>query len=229
MNQTSETGLDIDPDDLGQRDLYKLVCGLVVPRPIALTTTMSVTGVVNAAPFSFFNIFSERPAVVALGLNSRPDGSIKDTTRNIRETGEYVIHVVTQSIAEKANVCATEFPSDMSEIDIARFTLKPSLVVSPPTIAEAPVALECRLMSITPLSPVRNIVLGEVVRIRTAPGIVDPERFHVDISAYRPVARLFGNLYARLGELFELKRLTYSEWQDKEATKAAKETDSVQD
>jgi flavin reductase (DIM6/NTAB) family NADH-FMN oxidoreductase RutF len=122
-----------------------------------------------------------------------------------------------------------DFPAEISEIDMAGFTLKPSRRVKPPTIVEAPVALECRLMSITPLSPVRNIVLGEVVRIRTAPGIVDPERFHVDISAYRPVARLFGNLYARLGELFDLKRLTYSEWQDKEAAKAARETDPVQD
>jgi flavin reductase (DIM6/NTAB) family NADH-FMN oxidoreductase RutF len=217
MNQTSEIGLDIAPDDLEQRDLYKLVCGLVVPRPIALTTTVSLRGVVNAAPFSFFNIFSERPAVVVLGLNSKPDGTTKDTTRNIRETGEYVIHVVTEDIAEMANVCATEFPSDVSEIDIAKFTLKPSRVVAPPTIAEAPVALECRLMSITPVSPVRNIVLGEVVRIRTAPGIVDPVRYHVDIAAYRPVARLFGNLYARLGGLFELRRLTYEQWLEQQA------------
>ena len=228
MPVTDEAGgFDIDPNDIGQRDRYKLVCGLVVPRPIALVTTKSVKGVVNAAPFSFFNIFSEAPAVVVLGLNSKPDGSIKDTTRNLRETGEYVIHVVTEDVVEKANVCATEFPSDVSEIDIAKFSLKPSRVVTPPTIAEAPVALECKLMSITPVSPVRNVVLGEVVRIRARPGIVDPSNFHVDIAAYRPVARLFGNLYARLGELFELKRLTYPEWQEAEAAK--KKTEAAED
>ncbi len=222
-------GLDIDPYDIARRDKYKLVCGLVVPRPIALVTTKSVKGVVNASPFSFFNIFSEEPAVVVLGLNSKPDGSTKDTTRNLRETGEYVIHVVTEDIVDKANVCATEFPSDVSEIDIAHFSLTPSRVVAPPTIAEAPVALECKLMSITPVSPVRNVVLGEVVRIRSRPGIVDTERFHVDINAYRPVARLFGNLYAKLGDLFELKRLTYDEWQALEAEKAKEKAGTAKD
>jgi len=218
MQAADENGeFDVDPNQIERRERYKLVCGLVAPRPIALVTTLATDGTVNAAPFSFFNIFSEDPAVVVLGLNSRPDGSIKDTTRNIRETGEYVIHVVTEDIVEKANVCATEFPSETSEIDVARFSLKPSRVVAPPTIAEAPVALECRVMSITPVSAERNIVLGEVVRIRARPGIVDPVRLHVDIAAYRPVARLFGNLYARLGALFELRRLTYDEWREQQA------------
>lgn len=203
---------DVDPYDIEQRERYKLVCGLVVPRPIALVTSLSPRGVVNAAPFSFFNAFSEDPPVVILGLNSNADGSTKDTTRNIRETGEYVIHVVTEDIAVAMNDCSVNFPPDISEIDIAGFTLKPSRIVAPPTIAEAPVALECRLMSITPLSPTRNIVIGEIVRIRARPGIVDADRNYVDIRAYRPVARLFGNLYARLGELFELKRLTYHQW-----------------
>jgi flavin reductase (DIM6/NTAB) family NADH-FMN oxidoreductase RutF len=205
-------GLDVDPNDIERRDRYKLLCGLVVPRPIALVTSLSGDGVVNAAPFSFFNVFSEEPPVAILGLNSKGDGSTKDTTRNIRATGEYVIHVVSEDIAEAMNICAVDFPAEMSEIELAGFTLKPSRVVAPPTIAEAPVALECRLMQIIPVSPIRNVVLGEVVRIRTRPGIVDPHRLYVDIKKYRPVARLFGNFYARLGELFELKRDTYKEW-----------------
>ena len=205
-------GLDVDPNDIEHRQRYKLLCGLVVPRPVALVTTVSDDGIVNAAPFSFFNVFSEAPPVAILGLNSKPDGSTKDTTRNIRATGEYVIHLVSDGLAEAMNVCAVDFPPELSEIGEAGFTLKPSRVVTPPTIAEAPVALETRLMTIIPVSPVRNVVLGEIVRFRALPGIVDPANLYVDIKRYRPVARLFGNLYARLGEVYELKRQVYQEW-----------------
>ena len=210
----SAKGLDIDPNDISRQERYKLLCGLVIPRPIALVTTLSEDGVVNAAPFSFFNLFSEEPPVAVLGLNANPDGTIKDTTRNITRSGEYVIHVVTEDIAEAMNECSVNFPPEISEPSIAGFTTEPSRVVSPPRIAEAAVALECRLMSITPLSPVRNLVAGEIVHNHTRPGIVDPERLYVDINAYRPVARLFANFYAPLGEVFTLTRQTYPEWQD---------------
>lgn len=206
-------GLDVDPNDIERRDRYKLICGLVVPRPIALVTTVSQDGVVNAAPFSFFNVFSEAPPVAVLGLNSNADGSTKDTTRNIRDSGEYVIHLVSDELAEAMNICAVNFPPEMSEIDMAGFTLKPSRTVKPPTIVEAPVALETRLMEIIPVSETRNVVLGEIVRFKARPGIVDPEKLYVDIKKYRPLARLFGNLYGRLGEVFELKRQTYDEWE----------------
>jgi flavin reductase (DIM6/NTAB) family NADH-FMN oxidoreductase RutF len=207
----SEGGLDVDPNDIERRERYKLICGLVVPRPIALVTTVSEDGVVNAAPFSFFNVFSEDPPVAVLGLNSNADGSTKDTTRNIRVNGEYVIHLVSDALAEAMNICAVNFPPDMSEIDMAGFTLKPSRIVAPPTIVEAPVALETRLMEIIPVSATRNVVLGEIVRFKARPEIVDTEKLYVDIEKYRPLARLFGNLYARLGEVFELKRQTYDE------------------
>ena len=207
-------GLDVDPSDIERRDRYKLICGLVVPRPIALVTTVSEEGVVNAAPFSFFNVFSEEPPVAVLGLNSNADGTTKDTTRNIRANGEYVIHLVSDELAEAMNICAVNFPSDMSEIDMAGFTLKPSRTVTPPTIVEAPVALETRLMEIIPVSPTRNIVLGEIVRFKARPGIVDTEKLYVDIEKYRPLSRLFGNLYGRMGEVFELKRQTYDDWRE---------------
>lgn len=213
----AEGGLDVNPYDIERRDRYKLLCGLVVPRPVALVTTVSEEGVVNAAPFSFFNVFSEDPAVAVLGLNAQADGSTKDTTRNIRASGEYVIHLVSDDQADAMNTCAVNFPPDISEIDMAGFTLKPSRVVSPPTIVEAPVALEAKLMSITPVSPTRNVVMGEIVRFKARPGIVDPEKLYVDIKKYRPIARLFGNLYARLGEVFEVKRQTYEDWLETQA------------
>jgi flavin reductase (DIM6/NTAB) family NADH-FMN oxidoreductase RutF len=208
----AEGGLDVDPNDIVQRERYKLLCGLVVPRPVALVTTLSEDGVVNAAPFSFFNVFSEDPPVAVLGLNAQPDGSSKDTTRNIRASGEYVIHLVSDHQAEAMNVCAVNFPAEISEIDMAGFTLKPSRAIRPPTIVEAPVALETRLMQIMPVSPTRNVVLGEIVRFKARPGIVDPEKLYVDVEKYRPLARLFGNFYARFGEVFEVKRQTYEEW-----------------
>jgi flavin reductase (DIM6/NTAB) family NADH-FMN oxidoreductase RutF len=208
----AEGGLDVDPNTIESRERYKLLTGLVVPRPVALVTTISEDGVVNAAPFSFFNVFSEAPPVAILGLNAQSDGSSKDTTRNIQASGEYVIHLVSDSQAEAMNVCSVNFPPDISEIDMAGFTLKPSRAVKPPTIVEAPVALETRLMQIIPVSPTRNVVLGEIVRFKARPGIVDPEKLYVDVEKYRPIARLFGNLYASFGEVFEVKRQTYAEW-----------------
>jgi len=208
----AEGGLDIDPTTIERRERYKLLCGLVVPRPVALVTSLSEDGVVNAAPFSFFNVFSEEPAVAVLGLNARPEGGAKDTKRNIEASGEYVIHLVSDSQADAMNVCAVNFPPDISEIDMAGFTLKPSRVVKPPTIVEAPVALETKLMQVIPVSPTRDVVLGEIIRFKARPGIVDPEKLYVDIEKYRPIARLFGNLYASFGEVFEVKRQTYDEW-----------------
>lgn len=214
-----EGGLDVDPYEINKRDRYKLLCGLVVPRPVALVTTLSEDGVVNAAPFSFFNVFSEEPAVAVLGINAQADGSSKDTMRNISAGKEYVIHLVSDEQSDAMNVCAVNFPPHISEIDMAGFTLKPSRLVSPPTIVEAPVALETRLMSITPVSPTRNVVMGEIVRFKARPEIVDPEKLYVDITKYRPITRLFGNLYARLGEVFEVKRQTYEEWLETQAGK----------
>lgn len=210
----SEGGLDVDPSTIARRDRYKLLCGLVVPRPVALVTSLSQDGVVNAAPFSFFNVFSEEPPVAVLGVNARPDGKLKDTARNIKASGEYVIHLVSDSQGDGMNTCAVNFPSDVSEIDKAGFTLKPSQLVAPPTIVEAPVALEARLMQVISVSPERDLVLGEIVRFKARPGIVDPETLYVDIEKYRPIARLFGNFYARFGEVFELRRQTYDEWLD---------------
>jgi len=208
----ADGGLDIDPTTIERRERYKLLCGLVVPRPVALVTSLSEDGVVNAAPFSFFNVFSEEPAVAVLGLNARPEGGAKDTRRNIETSGEYVIHLVSDSQADAMNVCAVNFPPDISEVEMAGFSLKPSRVVKPPTIVEAPVALETRLMQVIPVSPTRDVVLGEIIRFKARPGIVDPEKLYVDIEKYRPIARLFGNLYASFGEVFEVKRRTYEEW-----------------
>jgi flavin reductase (DIM6/NTAB) family NADH-FMN oxidoreductase RutF len=197
---------------LPQPQRYKLLVGLVVPRPIALVTSVGPDGIVNAAPFSFFNVFSEEPSLVVLGLQSRPDGTIKDTPANIRETGAFVVNLVDEALAEQMNICAVDFPRDESEIDAAGLDLCAGIAVPVPRIASAPVALECRHYMTLEVSRERRLCIGEVVYLHVRDGIVDPGNLRVDIEAYRPVARLHGNYYARIGEIFQLVRQSYSDW-----------------
>src|SRR5690349_17721662 len=112
---------------LPQHDRYKLLCALVIPRPIALVTTLAPDGTVNAAPFSFFNVFSDDPPLLVLGLQSRPDGTPKDTPANVRERGSFVVNLVDESIADQMNTCAVDFPRDMSEVEIAQLKTAPSV------------------------------------------------------------------------------------------------------
>ena len=203
------------PDDR----VYKILCSLVVPRPIALVSSLGPGGVVNAAPFSFFNVFSEAPPLVVLGLQHRPDKSAKDTTRNIAAGSDFVVNLVDQPLAEAMNLCATDFPPDVSEIAAAGLTTSPSARVKAPRIAEAPAALECvRELSLA-FGPQRELLIGRVLHVHVREDVMD-ERFNVDIARYRPVGRLFGNLYTRKGEVFALDRLDYARWaaaQDKPA------------
>ena len=136
--------LRFDLAGLTAPERYKLLGGLVVPRPIALVTSQSADGRINAAPFSFFNVFAEEPPLVVLGLGISPLGGAKDTTLNIRDTGELVVNLVDEAIAEAMNLCAIEFPPEVNEIEVASFDLVPSDAVSPPRIGQAPVGLECR-------------------------------------------------------------------------------------
>jgi flavin reductase (DIM6/NTAB) family NADH-FMN oxidoreductase RutF len=205
-------GLHFDFATLPREQRYKLLVGLVVPRPIALVTSLGPGGIVNAAPFSFFNVFSEDPPLVVLGLQSKPDGTPKDTPTNVREHGAFVVNLVDEALAERMNVCAVDFPDDMSEVEAAGLDLTPSAAVPVPRIAAAPVSLECRHYMTLEVSRARRLCIGEVVYLHVRADIVDAERLHVDIRAYRPVARLFGNWYARLGETFQLKRQSYAEW-----------------
>jgi flavin reductase (DIM6/NTAB) family NADH-FMN oxidoreductase RutF len=196
---------------LAPRERYKLLCATIVPRPIALVTSAGRDGVVNAAPFSFFNVFSEDPALIVLGLQHRPDESRKDTTRNIAETGSFVVNLVDEEIAEAMNVCAIDFPPGHSEIEAARLTLAPSIDVPVPRLAQAPFAFECRRTVSLAFGPHRELMIGEILRLHARDGLIDPERLRVT-EAYRPVGRLFGDGYARQGDRFELRRESWEEW-----------------
>ena len=191
---------------------YKLLCGLVVPRPIALVTSMSADGVVNAAPFSFFNVFSENPPLLVLGLQHNEDGSPKDTTRNIHLSGEFVVNSVDEAIAEAMNLTATDFPRGEGEPTALGMATMASTLVKPPRLAQAPAAFECRRTVGLAFGPQRELLIGEVLAVHVRDGIVDPATLNVDFAALAPVGRLCGSAYARQRDRFELKRTTYAEW-----------------
>ena len=203
-----------DLAELSATERYKLLGGLVVPRPIALVTTESADGRVNAAPFSFFNVFAEEPPLVVLGLGISPVGGAKDTTVNIRDTGEFVINLVDEPIAEAMNLCAIDFPPEISEIEVAGLDLVPSQKVAPRRIAQAPVNLECRRYVTLEVARERYLVVGEVLVAHVRDGLIDPATLRVDRDAYAPIGRLFGGGYGRTRDRFEMPRLTYREWLD---------------
>ena len=204
--------LHFDFAELQPAQRYKLLCGLVVPRPIALVTSISPAGVVNAAPFSFFNVFSEHPALVVLGLQHNEDGSPKDTTRNIRLTGEFVVNLVDEAIAEAMNLTATDFPSSEGEPTALGLASLPSALIKPPRLADAPAAFECRRSLVLGFGPQRELLVGEVLSLNVREDIVDPATLNVDFAALAPIGRLCGSSYARQRDRFELKRISYKDW-----------------
>ena len=203
-----------DLAELSATERYKLLGGLVVPRPIALVTTQRPDGRVNAAPFSFFNVFAEEPPLVVLGLGISRVGGAKDTTVNIRESGEFVINLVDELMAEAMNLCAIDFPPEISEIEIAGLDLVPSQQVVPPRIVQAPVNLECRRYVTLEAARERYLVVGEVLVAHVRDGLIEPATLRVDRDAYAPIGRLFGGGYVRTRDRFEMPRLTYRQWLD---------------
>lgn len=197
---------EFDAEKISWQDQYKLMVGTVTPRPIALVTTLGRHGP-NAAPFSFFNAVGSDPAMLMFSVGEKTAGA-KDTVRNIREIPEFVVHIVSDAIKEQMNVCAVDYPPGVNEIEKAGFTALPSCKVRPPYIAEAPVALECRLLQIVDLGrKPYHVVFGEVVYFHYHDGIVN-ERFHVDVGRVNPIGRLAGKGgYTRITDRFEMSRI----------------------
>jgi flavin reductase (DIM6/NTAB) family NADH-FMN oxidoreductase RutF len=188
---------------------YKLLIATVVPRPIALVTTMDAAFRLNAAPYSFFNVLSHDPAVVALGIERRHDGRPKDTVANIDSTGEFVVNLVDEAMAPGMVVCAADVEPGEDELALAGFTPAPSLQVRVPRIAQAPVALECRLLRDVRLGAdnKRAILLGEVLALRIRADLVDA-RDRVDMARTGIIGRLAGPDYVRLTDIFAVPRVT---------------------
>jgi flavin reductase (DIM6/NTAB) family NADH-FMN oxidoreductase RutF len=204
-------GFSVALSDLAPRERYKLLCATIVPRPIALVTTVDADGTVNAAPFSFFNVFSEDPPLVVLGLQHKPDRNLKDTTRNIARTGVFTVNLVDEDLAAAMNVCAVDFPPGVSEIEAAGLQLAEGIDAPVPRIVQAPFALECRRTVALAFGADREILIGEVARLHAREGLIDKERLRVNLDLYRPVGRLFGDSYARQRDRFELKRESVAE------------------
>lgn len=200
--------MQIDPSSTAVTEVYQYLVGIVTPRPIAWVTTLSPAGIVNLAPFSFFNAFGANPPVVVFSPVLRRDGSKKDTLVNLENLGEFVVHSAVAPLAEKVNLTSKELPYGESEVPLTGLTTVPSLKVKPPRIVEAPIAMECVVKQIIPCGsgPIAaNLVIGEAVMIHIADEVLDGKG-SVDPRKLKTVARLGGAFWCHTSDLFELTR-----------------------
>ena len=202
-----------DMETLPPQDRYKILTASVVPRPIAWVTTKSRAGIVNAAPFSFFNAMGSDPPTVVLGIMPR-DGRLKDTAANIQETAEFVVNLVSEANAEAMNVTCIDSPPEIDELQLAKLTPVPSRSVAPPRIGESPVSFECRLLASLVTGPLQSLVVGRVVCAHVDDAFVlDATRCHLDTTAMQLIGRMHGSgVYARTSDRFEMQRPTWAAW-----------------
>jgi flavin reductase (DIM6/NTAB) family NADH-FMN oxidoreductase RutF len=204
-------GVKVNPAELSEAEAYKLLASVVVPRPIAWISTIGKDGVCNAAPFSFFTAIATKPPIVGVSIGLRR-GAKKDTLRNIENSRDFVVNLVTLPLAGAMNITAVDFPPTVDEISEVRLTAVRSDKIAAPRIAESPVAMECRLLRILILGQSRHrFVLGEVVQYHLNEEVLSGQ-FQVDALKLNSVGRLSGSWYCRVDSLFELPRLNYSRY-----------------
>jgi flavin reductase (DIM6/NTAB) family NADH-FMN oxidoreductase RutF len=201
--------MHIDPALHTAGDNYKILTNVVVPRPIAWITTRSETGVINLAPYSFFNAVGSRPLYVVVSIGTRDDGTPKDTAANIERSGEFVVNSVTEELLQAMNISAVDFPPDQSELVAAALHAAPSLKIATPRLAESLVSMECKLFKAVPLGA-NTLYIGEVVMFHVADQLMG-SRLH--INDFAPLGRLGSpSVYCRTTDRFELPRLSHAEW-----------------
>ena len=195
---------------------YKLLASTVTPRPIAWVVTRSAAGAVNAAPFSFFNVLAGDPPTVGISIGNRAPGQPKDTLANIQATGEFVVNLVSRDNAEAMNQTATEFPPDVDELTAAGLTRLPSVKITPPRIAESPVAFECKLFQTIPLGPGNTLVLGHVVAMHVRDdAVLDALNHYIDTPKLDLIGRMQGaGGYTTTRDHFEIPRIALEDWDD---------------
>ncbi|WP_020205255.1 flavin reductase family protein [Cupriavidus sp. WS] len=195
--------MEVDFEAITEYQRYKLMASLIVPRPIALVTTLAADGTVNAAPFSMFNMLGEEPPIVMISVNRMQDGALKDTAVNIARSREFVVHLSDEAMAQKMHDCGERLPPDQSELARVGLTPLPSSAVAPPRIAEAPVAFECTLWE-TLETTSRQIFIGRVLRLHARDGLIDTETWRVRLQDYFPVGRFGASFYVTTRDRFSL-------------------------
>lgn len=196
--------MDIDLSQLEQGHRYKLLTALVVPRPIAWVTSLNADGSINAAPFSFFNVMGNRPPLVALGPGDRPDGSIKDTPRNIAERGHFVVNLVDKELAELMHKTAAPFEAGRSETEALGIETEPSTTIETPRIKACKVHLECKHWG-TVMVEQNRVVFGIIEHMHVRDGLVDSETYRIEPGAFEGIGRLQGpGWYSTSADRFDL-------------------------
>ncbi|MFC1285096.1 flavin reductase family protein [Bacillus paralicheniformis] len=199
--------LSIDPNTKTERENYKFLIGSIIPRPVAFVTSLSEEGVLNGAPFSYFNIVSSNPPMISLSIQ-RFEGSQKDTARNILNSKEFVVHIVDEQNVEKMNLTAASLPPSQSEVQFAELTPVESVKVSVPGVKEGKVRMECVLEYSLELgvkhSDGCDFMIGRVVQYHIESSIY--ENGKIDPRGLGAISRLAGHDYAKIGEIFTRKR-----------------------
>ena len=201
--------MQIDPALHTIADNYKLLTNLVVPRPIAWVTSLSKNGVVNLAPFSFFNAVGSNPLYIIISIGLNDAGEAKDTARNITDIGEFVVNLITEELFDAMNISAADFPPDQSELAAAHLNVSPSAQIKVPRVAEAQASLECKLFSVQQLGS-NTLFIGEVVMFHVADHLIDS---NMHINNFAPIGRLGSpSVYCRTTDRFDVERITYAQW-----------------
>lgn len=200
--------ITINPHDYGQRENYQLLSSVVVPRPIAFITTQSESGVINAAPFSFFNMLTSRPLLISVSIGRRNGDRVKHSAQNIISSEEFVVHIVDKSYLHEMNQTSAEYPSHVSEVEETNLSLVHSEKIKTPGIKEAKIRMECRLHQVVPIGTQNNIscdlYIGEVVMFHVAGDIY--QNGAINLEKLKPISRLGGADYAELTESFTIER-----------------------
>lgn len=195
--------MEIDFAQLTAYQRYKLMASLIVPRPIALVTTVGANGIANAAPFSMFNMLGEDPPILMLSINRLKDGRLKDTAANILASGEFVVHISDEAMAAQMHACGESLPPEVSELERFGLHALPSQTVKPPRIAKAPVAFECVLHEKLETES-RYVFIGRVKWLHARDGLVDVETWRVRLQDYHPVGRFGASFYITTRDRFAI-------------------------
>lgn len=202
--------LRFDVASLSSKAAYKLLSSAVVPRPIAWLTTLSENGGINLAPFSFFNAVSSEPPMIAVSIEDRAPGVDKDSLANIKCTGSFVCHVVTEALLEATVTSAIEFPSEISEVEIARLKLIESTHIPVPRLSQAPVSMECELETLLRVGKAATLVIAKIVCFHVQDELYKNGR--IDSERLQAVGRMSGGDFATTRELISLPTPSYEAW-----------------